>query len=140
VLSKFTAAEDARLQSLVHDWGTANWHQIAEMMGGGRTTRQCRERWQNYLRGDIINGPWTAEEEELLVEKYAEYGPIWRTIQSFFPARTDIDIKNCWLRRQRRLRRMTAHPEQDRPSRESPATLFIEEYPDDVVWDWDMEF
>jgi hypothetical protein len=73
-------------------------------MGGGRTTRQCRERWQNYLRPGIQNGPWTKAEEDLLVQKHAELGPVWRTIQQFFPNRTDIDLKNCWQRRQRRLR------------------------------------
>jgi hypothetical protein len=142
MLSKFTEAEDTKLRSLVHEWGTANWRQIADKMGGGRTTRQCRERWQNYLRRDIINGPWTAEEEELLVEKYGEYGPIWRTIQTFFPNRTDIDIKNCWLRRQRRLRRTTPTPEQEQDSLslEHALMCMLPLDPNEVVWEWDMEF
>jgi hypothetical protein len=140
VLSKFTAAEDARLRSLVHDWGTANWRQIADKMGGGRTTRQCRERWQNYLRRDIVNGPWTAEEERLLVEKYAEYGPIWRTIQSFFPCRTDIDIKNCWLRRQRKLRREISKTESCSTPAQQSLMIPFQADADEVVWEWDMEF
>jgi hypothetical protein len=101
---KFTKADDLRLRSLVRELGTQDWALVARRMGGGRTTRQCRERWQNYLRPDIKNGPWTKEEEDLLVQKHAEFGPLWRTLRQFFPNRTDIDIKNCWLRRQRKLR------------------------------------
>jgi hypothetical protein len=44
-------------------------------------------------------------EEELLAQKYVEYGPAWRTLAAFFPCHTDIDIKNCWQRRQRWIRR-----------------------------------
>jgi hypothetical protein len=104
---KFTETEDVKLRKLVAEWGTDDWALVARHMGGGRTTRQCRERWQNYLRPGIVNGPWTKEEEDLLVLKYSEIGPLWQTIQQFFPTRTDIDIKNRWQKRQRRLRLTT---------------------------------
>jgi hypothetical protein len=102
-ISKFTPKEDELLKSLVERLGTTDWSVIARQMRG-RNTRQCRERWQNYLRPGIRNGPWTQQEEELLLVKYVEYGPLWRTIATFLPPRTDIDIKNYWNRRLRRLR------------------------------------
>lgn len=65
----FTKAEDKKLRELVNRHGTSNWIPISKQMPG-RNARQCRDRWLNYLSPDVVNGPWTAEEDELLVKKY----------------------------------------------------------------------
>jgi hypothetical protein len=113
-ICKFSVDEDTKLRSLVARFGTSEWSRIAREITG-RSARQCRERWQNYLRPDINNAAWTKEEEDLLVAKYSEYGPCWRVIASFFHSRTDINVKNYWNRRQRRLQTQSLHESQEVP-------------------------
>lgn len=91
----FSPEEDVYLCSLVQQYGNNSWKFIAKKMPN-RTTRQCRERYKNYLSPEIKNGPWTKEEDDLLKEKYKEFGPKWAQISSFFKARSDVNIKNRW--------------------------------------------
>lgn len=91
----FSPEEDAYLCSLVKQFGDNCWKIIAKKMPN-RTTRQCRERYKNYLSPEIKNGPWSKEEDELLKEKYKEFGPKWAKIGSFFNSRSDVNIKNRW--------------------------------------------
>lgn len=90
---KFTAEEDARLSELVRIHGNRAWKKIASIMKT-RTTRQCRERYINYLSPNVTNGPWSAQEDSLLVEKVHEMGPKWSKIAKFFQNRSDVNIKN----------------------------------------------
>lgn len=91
----FSPQEDERLRSLVAIYGDKEWKLVAQKMPN-RTTRQCRERYKSYLAPDIKNGPWTPEEDELLKQKFQEYGSKWSIIQSFFSSRSDVNIKNRW--------------------------------------------
>ncbi|KAK8881749.1 hypothetical protein M9Y10_044385 [Tritrichomonas musculus] len=91
----FSYEEDEQLKKLVEQFGDKDWKFIARKMPG-RSTRQCRERYKNYLSPDIKNGPWTKEEDDLLKEKYNEYGPHWSSISKFFKSRSDVNIKNRW--------------------------------------------
>ncbi|OHT05614.1 hypothetical protein TRFO_26560 [Tritrichomonas foetus] len=93
---KFTPEEDERLTMIVTKCGESNWKRIAEQMGT-RNCRQCRERWKNYLSPSVCKDPWTAQEDELLQEKYKEYGSQWSLIAKFFPSRTDVNLKNRWV-------------------------------------------
>lgn len=101
--SKFSDDEDIKLLELVEKYGE-NWSQIASEMDG-RNVRQCRERWRNYLSPDVANRPWTEEEDKLLDEKYAQFGPKWKHIASFFAKRTDINIKSRWQVHLRKIRK-----------------------------------
>lgn len=91
----FSPQEDEMLRRLVSIYGDKEWKLVAQKMPN-RTTRQCRERYKSYLAPDIKNGPWTPEEDELLKQKYNEYGSKWSKIQSFFISRSDVNIKNRW--------------------------------------------
>ena len=101
---KFSQEEDDLLRKLVNEHGTTNWRFIAESIPG-RSARQCRDRWKNYLMPGIAKGPWSPEEDALLEEKYKEMGPQWSRIAKFFPNRTDINIKNRWATRGGRMNR-----------------------------------
>lgn len=90
----FTLDEDKHLLELVEEFGQ-DWRKIAKSMTN-RSTRQCRERYRNYLAPDIKNGPWTNEEDHLLEHKVMELGQRWSMIAKFFPTRSDINIKNRW--------------------------------------------
>lgn len=91
----FTPEEDDRLRELVEKHGENNWFHIASKMPK-RDTRQCRERWFNYLSPKVINGTWSPEEDKVLAEKVSQFGRKWKAIEAFFPGRTDINIKNRW--------------------------------------------
>lgn len=98
VRMKFSSVEDIELKRLVQQSGNeVDWKVIAESMGNGRTARQCRERFRNYLSPKVKNGPWTPEEEKLLEEKYQIFGPKWSKMSKFFKGRSDVNLKNHWV-------------------------------------------
>lgn len=91
----FSPEEDAFLKFLVMQYGTKDFKKIASFIPG-RTPRQVRERYKNYLSPEINNGPWSRDEDALLKAKYEELGPKWSKIAEFFPHRSDINVKNRW--------------------------------------------
>ncbi|OHS93757.1 hypothetical protein TRFO_11541 [Tritrichomonas foetus] len=70
-----------------------DWNQIASHING-RTARQCRERYRNYLYPNLNNSPWSKEEDNLLEEKFVEIGPRWSSIARFFINRSEVNVKN----------------------------------------------
>lgn len=92
---KFTPEEDEKLKSLVDKMGCKKWDSIAKEMPG-RTGRQCRDRYKNYLIPGFFNGQWSKEEDDLLRRKYYEYGSQWSKITQFFTQRSANALKNRW--------------------------------------------
>jgi hypothetical protein len=93
---RFTSREDTNLTEAVNMVGSSDWKLVAEWIPG-RTARQCRERWTNYLSPSLIDKPWTEEEDVILYEKYAELGPKWRLLKNFLEGRSRNAIRNRWL-------------------------------------------
>jgi hypothetical protein len=98
---KFSPADDEQLRFLVEAHGPKNWAAIADEMDG-KTARQCKERWQNYLAPSLNTAPWTCAEDKLLMEKFQAFGSKWVRISKFFENRTDSMLKNRYNRLQRR--------------------------------------
>lgn len=90
---KFSHDEDQKLIKFVAIYGNRAWKKIAKEMKT-RSTRQCRERYINYLSPNLKNGPWTSQEDSFLISKVKEMGPCWSKIVKFFPTRSDVNIKN----------------------------------------------
>jgi hypothetical protein len=115
--SKFTVEEDARLRGLVQGQPNSSWQDIAEFFPG-KTIRQVRERYKNYLSPHLNHFPWSGAEDELLREKFAIHGPKWRILKQFFVNRSDVNIKNRWSvlvsQAQRHQFGVTNHPIVDR--------------------------
>ncbi|OHT12034.1 Myb-like DNA-binding domain containing protein [Tritrichomonas foetus] len=99
--NKFTPDEDKALLKLIDMNGAKKWNQLAIHMPG-RTGRQCRDRYTNYLKRNLLNGEWTVEEENLLFSKVNEYGQRWSLIAKFFENRSANNIKNRWYKYQQR--------------------------------------
>jgi hypothetical protein len=91
----FTAAEDAQLLRIVDANHGQPWEVIASQMSG-RTARQCRERYTNYLAPALRVADWTPAEDALLLEKVNELGSAWAVIRIHFNGRSENDIKNRW--------------------------------------------
>lgn len=82
----------------------ARWTRIAENMGG-RSGKQCRERWVNNIRPGIKKGDWTIDEDRSIVTMQKEIGNKWRKISDHLPGRTDNDVKNRWYTFMRMLKK-----------------------------------
>lgn len=70
-----------------------------------RTSRQCRERWKNYLSPTVNNGAWTVDEDMKLGQLTDKFGSQWAKISQFFENRTDINVKNRWMLLQRAVKK-----------------------------------
>ncbi|OHS97552.1 Myb-like DNA-binding domain containing protein [Tritrichomonas foetus] len=91
----FSTEEDKILADLVQSQQCTNWFEIAQKMPG-RTARQCRDRWINYLSPTNSFAPWSQEEDELIIEKVNELGTSWSSISKFVEGRSDNTLKNRW--------------------------------------------
>jgi nuclear transport factor 2 (NTF2) superfamily protein len=71
---KWTKEEDELLRRAVELHKGKNWKTIASYFHG-RTNVQCLHRWQKVLNPQLVKGPWTKEEDELLKKYVSIYGP-----------------------------------------------------------------
>lgn len=92
--------EDKHLIWLIHQQGE-RWRDVAAQMPG-RTARQCRERWVNFLAPQIKNTPWSPEEDSLLESLHNKYGAQWALISRMIEGRSAVQVKNRWNSLQRR--------------------------------------
>jgi len=70
---KWTKEEDDILRIAVEENGAKNWKQIAKQLPE-RTEVQCLHRWQKVLKPSLVKGPWTAEEDQKVLELVKQYG------------------------------------------------------------------
>ena len=92
---RFSKQEDAKLKDLVRRFGENRWTLISRYMGN-RNTRQCKDRWYQYLSPHVNQAPWTREEEEKLKKLVVELNGRWFEIAKYFNGRADSQIRNKW--------------------------------------------
>lgn len=86
--------EDQVLEFLVTQ-GCNNWGQIAERIPG-RTPKQCRERWKNHLDPAINKGPYTEDEDAVILAAQERLGNKWSQIAQLLQGRTEDSVKIRW--------------------------------------------
>jgi myb proto-oncogene protein len=91
----FSDIEDQKLYLIKIQNPNLDWGNIAQHLGG-RTAKQCKERWINKLDPYIKKGNWTQEEDELINKYVSEIGTKWRKISKMINGRCENDIKNRW--------------------------------------------
>jgi hypothetical protein len=104
----WTHEEDQKIIQWVEQNSASSWQRLAAQMPG-RIGKQLRERWQNSLDPSTSRGPFTAEEDETLIQLHAEKGPQW-AVMSKIMNRSDNRIKNRWNTLQRWRSRVAEEP------------------------------
>ncbi|KAK7260733.1 hypothetical protein RIF29_27014 [Crotalaria pallida] len=93
---QWTADEDDILQKAVQRFKGKNWKKIAECFKD-RTDVQCLHRWQKVLNPELVKGPWSKEEDEVIIELVNKYGPKkWSTIAQHLPGRIGKQCRERW--------------------------------------------
>nr|XP_043629492.1 transcription factor MYB17-like [Erigeron canadensis] len=92
----WTQEEDELLVDYINKNGHGSWRSLPKLAGLLRCGKSCRLRWTNYLRPDIKRGPFSPEEEKLVIQLHAILGNRWAAIAAQLPGRTDNEIKNLW--------------------------------------------
>lgn len=91
----FTKKDDELLTAAALAYDQKSWNSIACCVPG-KTPKQCRDRWVNYLQPSIQNAPWTNQEDQLLKSLVDMHGTHWSKMKSSFPNRSTNSIKNRW--------------------------------------------
>jgi hypothetical protein len=100
-IGKWTADEDKKLKDAVRAHGGKNWKEISALVPG-RTSKQCRNRWQDTLdpsigRATARTGKWTADEDKMLRDALPAQGSKnWEQIAALVPGRTCKQCRNRW--------------------------------------------
>uniref|UniRef100_A0A0E0FIY6 Uncharacterized protein n=1 Tax=Oryza nivara TaxID=4536 RepID=A0A0E0FIY6_ORYNI len=92
----WTPEEDAILSRAVQTYNGKNWKKIAECFPD-RTDVQCLHRWQKVLNPELVKGPWSKEEDEIIVQMVNKLGPKkWSTIAQALPGRIGKQCRERW--------------------------------------------
>eukprot|EP00899_Mesostigma_viride_P004082 jgi/Mesvir1/13675/Mv02116-RA.1 len=92
----WTDEEDEQLRQAVELYKGKNWKKIAECFPD-RTDVQCLHRWQKVLNPDLVKGPWTKEEDALILQLVEKHGAKkWSLIAQSLPGRIGKQCRERW--------------------------------------------
>ena len=92
----WTRDEDEQLTKAVKRFHSKNWKKIAECLSG-RTDVQCLHRWQKVLNPTLVKGPWSKEEDKLVLSLVQATGAMkWTNIAHYLPGRIGKQCRERW--------------------------------------------
>lgn len=91
----FSKTDDQLLTKAVIKKKKVSWNEVARYVPG-KTPKQCRDRWTNYLQPSLSFDPWTDSDDQLLVSLVNKYGTHWSKMRLYFKNRSTNAIKNRW--------------------------------------------
>ena len=120
---RWTTAEDKTLTQVMSVEMFKNWPTVALSMGG-RTAKQCRERWFCHLSPHVNKDAFTAAEDAAIMSLHARVGNKWARIAACLPGRSETSVKSR-IKTLRSTGQLSAAPLRQRsiwePSRASAA-------------------
>lgn len=88
--------EDEMLKKAVHAHKGKSWKKISEFFQD-RTDVQCLHRWQKVLNPELVKGPWTKDEDSLVIQLVNQFGPKrWSVIASHLKGRIGKQCRERW--------------------------------------------
>lgn len=98
---KWTPEEDEHLREVIQHSGAKNWKKVARLVGNGRTDVQCLHRWRKVISPDLIKGPWTKDEDELILKLVGDETNLhnikWSNIASHLQGRIGKQCRERYL-------------------------------------------
>ncbi|KAK8718350.1 hypothetical protein V6N13_045586 [Hibiscus sabdariffa] len=92
----WTEEEDNMLTIAVQKFNGKNWKKIAEYVPH-RTDVQCLHRWQKVLNPELVKGPWSKEEDNLIFDLVGKQGKKkWSEIAKHLPGRIGKQCRERW--------------------------------------------
>uniref|UniRef100_A0A0A9DCG7 Uncharacterized protein n=1 Tax=Arundo donax TaxID=35708 RepID=A0A0A9DCG7_ARUDO len=92
----WTPEEDETLRRAVNAFEGRHWKKIAESFPD-RTEVQCLHRWQKVLNPELIKGPWTQEEDDIIINMVKIHGPKkWSVIARSLDGRIGKQCRERW--------------------------------------------
>lgn len=94
--TRWRKEEDDLLRDAVQAHKGKSWKRISQYFEG-RTDVQCLHRWQKVLNPELVKGPWTPEEDRMVVELVHKYGAKrWSVIASHLKGRIGKQCRERW--------------------------------------------
>jgi len=92
----WTPLEDRQLLNLLAIHGN-KWTLIGDLIGG-RSCKQVRDRYLNYLNPEVKTTPFSSEEDEELISLFHQFGRKWKMIANQMIGRSESQVKNRFYR------------------------------------------
>lgn len=102
IKGQWSNEENQLLTEWVNKNGPKNWKKCCNVIPG-RTGKQCREHWNNYLNPEIIKSNWTTEEDLIIMNFYYKFKGSWKILINAFNGRTENSIKNRFFSELRKI-------------------------------------
>ena len=91
----FGAEDDKHLEEIISNKDFNGWKSVAKQMPGF-SPKQLRDRWHNYISPKNKFGPWTEEEDSIILDVISKNGKHWDLLASMLPHRTTSQISAHW--------------------------------------------
>jgi len=96
--SMWTKEQDANLVKAVLMYNSKNWKAISEKVGKDKSHIQCLHRWQKVLDPELVKGPWTRDEDQIITDLVTKHGPKrWSLIAKQLVGRTGKQCRERWI-------------------------------------------
>lgn len=84
------------LRNLIEDHGNTDWKSVSSFLPG-RTDSACMNRWHKVVKPGLTQGPWTHEEDKLLIKLVDKYGARkWVAIAEEMKGRSGKQCRERW--------------------------------------------
>ena len=90
----WTPEEDQDLLSVVGELRASDSVDWSKATISTRTSKQCHHRYRLRFDPTVKRGPWTAEEDELLLKLHDAHGRVWVKISTFIEGRPEWSCKS----------------------------------------------